>query len=426
MKKPILKKLSNGIRFVILPLKDSMSVTAAVFVEAGSAYEEKKISGISHFLEHMCFKGTERRPTALEISTELENLGASYNAFTDFDLTGYYATIAPQNFDKAFDVIADMYLNPTLNGGEVEKEKGVIVEEIRMYEDMPRSKVSETLSELMYGDQPAGRSIAGTEKTVRSFSRNDILSYRNRHYIASKTIVIIAGNVNPVYAEKKVKQYFSKAPKGRSYGQVPFKKHTSKHIAIAHKKLDQSHFMAGFDGVPFASPERFKLSLLSKILGGGMSSRLFQKIREEMGAAYYIGASTNHNANHGTLYIQGGINHAKLHDVFSTLIDELKKVRTGVTRAELERAREFTTGNFLLSLETSSDLAAYYGYQLATAGKLQTPESVIHDFRKVTIGDIRRAAEKYLVKENFHFALVGPYGKSDEKKYEELYKRAWN
>jgi predicted Zn-dependent peptidase len=423
MSKPIFKKLPNGVRFVCIPRKESMSVTAAVFVEAGSEYEQKKISGISHFLEHMMFKGTGKRPSPLHIAAELENLGASYNAFTDFDLTGYHATVAAPLFEKAFDVIADMYLHPLLQDEEIQKEKGVIVEEIRMYEDLPRSKVSETLDALMYGDQPAGWSIAGTPQTVTSFTRDDIRAYRAKHYIAPKTIVVIAGNIDPAQALAKTKEYFSQAPKGKAYGRVPTKKHKGEHVAIIHKKLDQSHFMAGFPAVPFASPEWARVSLLAKVLGGGMGSRLFQKIREEMGAAYYVGASTTYNANHGMFYIQGGINHGKLREVFTAVLEEVRKIKENIGAHELVRAKEYAIGNFLLSLETSSDIATYYGYQQATAHLLDTPEQIVKEFKRVTLDDLKRMANKYLKKEGFRFALVGLYETSEKKKYEEIYKK---
>lgn len=425
MQKIIVKKLPNGVRVVLVPRAESVSVTSAVFVEAGAAYETKEQSGISHFLEHMCFKGTTRRPTALQISTELENLGASYNAFTDFDLTGYYATVAAQNFEKSFDVIADMYLSPLLEEGEIKKEKGVIVEEIRMYEDLPRHKADETLDMLMYGPQPAGRSIAGTEKTVNSFTRSRIHAYRNAHYVSAKTIVVIAGNINPQKAYGLVRAYFSKTPKRKRIDKISIRNYNKGHISIVQKKLDQSHFMAGCKTVPIVSKERPQLSLLATALGGGMSSRLFQKIREEMGAAYYIGSRASFNAQYGAIKIMGGINHGKLEDVFAALIQELRKIREGITKDELIRAKEFSIGNFLLSLETPSDLGSYYGYQMATIGKAQTPQEVVKQIKKVTAEEIRSAARTYFTEKNFYLSLVGPHEKADERKYEELYKKAW-
>lgn len=425
MQKIIVKKLPNGVRVVLVARTESMSVTSAVFVEAGAAYETKTQSGISHFLEHMCFKGTTRRPTALQISTELENLGASYNAFTDFDLTGYYATVAPENFKESFDVIADMYLDPLLDQGEIQKEKGVIVEEIRMYEDLPRHKVDETLDALMYGPQPPGRSIAGTEKTVTRFSRNDLHAYRVAHYVASKTIVVIAGKIDPKQAYELVRTYFTHIPKRKRIQRIPIQAHKKNHIAIVQKKLDQSHFMAGFKTEAITSPKRFSLSLLATILGGGMSSRLFQKIREEMGAAYYIGARASFNAQYGTIKIMGGINHEKLAEVCQALTRELIQIRAGIKKEELVRAQEFSVGNFLLSLETSSDLSAYYGYQMATTGTHWSPQEVVRKLKQVRHEDIQSVARAYINEKNFHFALIGPYRKQDEKKYEELYRKYW-
>lgn len=413
------KQLSNGLEILSIPMPDASSVTVSVLVAAGTAYETESNNGISHFLEHMCFKGTPTRPRPIDIAAELEGIGASYNAFTSRDLTGYYAKVAPKQFSRAFNIIADMYCNPLFQAEEIEKEKGVIIEEINMYEDEPREKVSEALDKALYGNQHAGWSVAGTKDVVRGVNRDSFISYRNAHYVPGKTKIIVAGACDPKHVVAYAEKYFSNLPVGRI---IPRHKitYTSKKPTVhcIEKSLDQTHFALGFHAVPQMHPLQYHVSLLAKVLGSGLSSRLFQKIREEMGAAYYIGAGNNFFVTHGYTRFAGGVNHEKLPAVIDAVVDEISIIRNElVGDAELRRVKDFTTGRFMLSLDSSDDVAFYYGEQLVSKGEMHTPAEVVKKIQAVTPQQIRAAARKFFTPENAHLVFIGPHKKSLEAQF---------
>lgn len=409
--RPIKKVFKNGLVVLVVPQKESPSVTAGVFVRAGAAYETKPINGISHFLEHMCFKGTKRRPTPLAIASEFEGLGASYNAFTSRDMTGYYAKVAARSFEKVLDLLADMYINPIFAPTEIEKEKGVIIEEINMYEDEPRAKVGQVLEAAMYGDQPAGWEVAGLKKNIYAATQESFIQYRNVHYVAPKTVVVVAGNVEYRAAIGKIEKYFSKIRTAqRTISAFPVRESQQRAcVAVHQKKLDQTHLAMGIKAFPAGDRRRSVLLMLSGILGEGMSSRLFQRVREEMGAAYYVRSTPSLFATHGYLEIAAGVNHQKTMSVAQAIVDELKKIaRDGVSVQELSRARDHAVGTFLLSLETSSDLGFFYGEQETTLKKFDTPHVIIRALRNVEPSDVRRLARLLLIDRRVSLAAVGP------------------
>ncbi len=424
MMKPKLKKFKNGLRLLMVPMPESPSVAVAVFVRAGSAYETQKNSGISHFLEHMCFKGTEKYPRPIDIAIELEKIGAASNAFTSRDLTGYYAKTAPQHFSRAFDVVSDLYLHPHIDEQEMEKEKGVIIEEIHMYDDDPRSKVSETLELGLYGDQPAGWSVAGTPKHITQTTRNMFVQYRKARYTPHNTIVVVAGAFDARKVSHIVQQSFgSMVSSHKSAPVAPALKirERGKQISIIERKLDQTHFAMGFYGIPLSSQRRFQVSMLAKILGGSMSSRLFQKVREDLGAAYYIGCSNNMYATHGFIDIYAGTNHGKTQEVIKAIIEEVRSiVDKGVTKEELRRAQDYSIGTFLLSLESSSDLGFYYGQQETIMGKIESPQDTIKRLKQISTEDIHSVAKEFLKLDTMRFSIVGPYKKTEESRFRKM------
>lgn len=423
MQKPTIKKLKNGLRVLFLPLPQSTSVTVAVFVRAGSAYEDKHNNGISHFLEHMCFKGTDTFPRPVDISNELEQIGASYNAFTERDLTGYYAKVAPRYFSRAFEVISDLYLHPHIEEQEMEKEKGVIIEEIHMYDDDPQSKVSETLESGLYGDQPAGWNIAGTPKLITNTTRDMFINYRAQRYTPSNTVVVIAGAYNQTQALQAIENKFANTPWARKTTAAPglIKNRKGNAISIVQRELDQTHFAMGFYGLPLDSSRQFEVSMLAKILGGGMSSRLFQRVREDLGAAYYVGSSSITHATHGYIHISAGTNHQKTTQAIEAIIKELRSItRAGVTKEELRRAKDHAIGTFLLSLETSSDLAFYYGQQATIKRVMQSPQEVIRKVKQVTADQVHAAAKEFFKLNQMRFAIIGPYKKNEERRFKKL------
>lgn len=407
----IQKKLSNGIRLVIVPQKGNMATTVAVLVEAGSKYEEKNLNGISHFLEHMCFKGTTKRPKPIAIARELEQLGAEYNAFTAEEYTGYYAKVKNESFGEALDIITDLYLNPIIDSEELEREKGVIIEEINMYEDIAPRKVPNVFMEVLYGNQPAGRSVAGRKEVIQKITREDFISYRSQHYVPSATAIIVAGGANFKNIDKKVEAIFGEMKKGKKAEKKSVTELQGKpRELISFNNSDQTYLMLGFRAFDMYDKRRFTLQVLADILGGGMASRLFTRVREELGAAYYIQAFANLFTDHGYIAMSAGVNHEKLRAVISASLEEFDRLKKElVTKEELDRAKEHLIGNFFLSIETSDQLCMYYGMQALMRSGMQTPEALAKKIRAVKASDVQALAKELFINKALNLALVGPY-----------------
>ncbi len=404
-----LKKLKNGLRVVTVPMKDNPTATVLVLVGTGSDYEEKDLGGISHFLEHMCFKGTIKRPTSSMISHELDSLGSEYNAFTDHDMTGYYAKGDSKHFKKLLDVVGDVYLNSTFPEAEIEKEKGVIVEEINMYEDMPARHVYDLFDELIYGDTPAGRNIAGTRDTVRSMKRDNFIKYKNAQYTAPNTVVVVSGNIDEKLALLEVQKIF-----GNLTNKVPKKKEkaviqNSGKIKIKNKKTDQVHLMLGLKAYDRKNPKNKTLRMLSAVLGAGMSSRLFNKLREEMGVCYYVGAHISNRRETGIFAINAGVTTSRTNEVIKVLVEELKKLTTElITDTELKKVQNYLIGNMKLGLESTDDIASFFGNQLLLRDEIKTIKDKEKDILSVKPKDIQKIAKEIVKSENLRLAIVGP------------------
>lgn len=403
------KVLKNGLRIIVVPMKNSPSVTVMSLIEAGSEYETKDKNGISHFLEHMFFKGTEKRPTSLDISREFDSIGAKYNAFTGNELTGYYGKAHPKFFDKILDIISDMYLNPKFPEAEMEKEKGVIIEEINMYEDLPQFKVQEVFSELLYGDTTYGWSIAGPKENIRNMKREDFVNYRKAHYVASKTIIVVAGNVNAGEAFKKIEKAFKNISTGKRILKKKVAEIQNKPaVKIQHKDTDQIHIIIGLRTFSIHDKRVSVLRVLSTIIGGGMSSRLFQKMREELGICYYVKSSVDHLTDHGHFSISAGVDKTRLVEAVQGILGELKKIRDEkVSDEELKKAKDYMTGHLYLGLESSDSLVEFYGGQEIMREKMKTPQEVEKEIQKVTASDIAKLAKQILKNESLNMALIG-------------------
>ncbi len=405
--------LKSGMRLILVPQKQSLATLVAVLVEAGSKYESKKQNGISHFLEHMCFKGTAKRPGAMDIAKDLDSLGAQYNAFTSQEYTSYYVKARNEVFDESLEIIADLYLNPTLQTPEIEKEKGVIVGEINMYEDMPQRKVWDVFMELLYGDQPAGWNIAGPKENVKAFTREDFVNYRSRHYVAQATTLVVAGGFNEKGVVEKIEKYFAglhRAPKGTKLAVK--ERQARPQETVSFKKSDQTHLVMGFRAFDVFDGRKYALQVLADILGGGMSSRLWQVIREEMGAAYYVGASPDLYSDHGLVAMSAGVHHEKAKPAVTAGLKEFARLKTElVSPNELTRAKDHLIGNFFLSLETSDQLGYFYGGQEVMRMKLKDPKKVAASIKAVTAEDIRHVARQLFTPKALNFAVVGPFKK---------------
>ncbi|TSC60619.1 MAG: Uncharacterized protein LiPW15_497 [Parcubacteria group bacterium LiPW_15] len=412
-------KLANGLRVVFVP-QASPTATAMVLVEAGSEYETKKINGLSHFLEHLCFKGTKKRPKPGMISRELDSLGAESNAFTNQEYTGYWAKVEKKNFEKILEIVADLYLNPIFNPEEIDKERGVVIEELNMYEDTPMRKVEEIWHNLVYGDQPAGWDIGGTKKLVSGITREEIIKYRSEHYVAAKTVVVIAGNVNVKKTRALVQKYFGILPKTARLKKGKTKASAKGPKAIVKfKKSEQDHLVLGVPGFDIFDKRRYALYVLASVLGYGMSSRLFHKIREELGAAYYVRANSSEGLDHGEFSVATGTANSKTETVIKAILKEFARLKVElVPPKELQKAKDIITSGMVMGLETSDQLANFYGIQEILVAKTMSPEEMSKRINTVTAEDVRTIARTIFKKEKLNLAIIGPY--KGDKKFKKL------
>jgi len=403
--------LANGLRVITVPMKDNPTVTVFVLVEAGSKYETKEKNGISHFLEHMCFKGTIKRPSNADISTELDTLGSVYNAFTSQEYTGYYAKAESNHLDKILDIVSDMYLNPVFDQKEIEKEKGVIIEEINMYEDLPQAKVQNLITELVYGDQPAGWSIAGPKDNIKNINQADFINYRKQFYTGAGTTVVITGNINEKKAIQNVKRAFSAMPKQ--------KKGTKKKVidsqikpavSLFKKETDQTHLVLGVRTFDIYNKKGRVMKVLDGILDAGMSSRLFKKLRDEMGVCYYVLAEQDSLTDHGLYTISAGVDSTRVKEVIAVILGELNKLKTELVSAEeLQKVKQNIIGTMYLGLESSDSLAKFYGGQEIMNKKIKTPAEIKKDIESVTAKEIRALAREVFVDKGLNLAIVGRF-----------------
>lgn len=408
--------LESGLRLVVVPMESTRTATVLVMVSTGSKYETKEINGISHFLEHMMFKGTKKRPGKLDISMELDGIGAEYNAFTGKEYTGYYAKASVKKIDIVMDVIFDIYLNSKLNEEEINTERGVIIEELNMYRDMPQRYVSDLFERLLYGDQPAGWDIGGDKETILKLKRHEFVDYFNTHYIASKTVVAIAGNIDPEVIKNKVETYFKDIRQDKDFSKsAVVEKQDSPQILLHNKKTDQTHFILGVRAYDKFNEKKYPLGIMSVVLGGGMSSRLFSEVRDKRGLAYYIGAGGESYTDSGFFMVKAGVNNQKTKEALEVVVEELRKVKKeGITPKELQRAKDQIEGSVALGLEHSDSIAETYAESLIFHNKILTPEEELDKMKKVTLGQVLEVASEIFDNKRLNLSLIGPFEKEEE------------
>jgi predicted Zn-dependent peptidase len=420
-KKPFIRKVfPSGLTGIVIPQKDQRTVTVLVTVEAGSKYETKEKNGLSHFLEHMMFKGTTNRPATSMISELLDGLGAEYNAFTSQEWTGYYAKTRAEQFPQVLDILSDLYLNPLLETVEIEKEKGVISDELNMYEDLPMRRVGEYFMELLYGDQPAGWPIGGYKEVIRTFTREDFLVYRKAHYVAKATKVIVAGNVDPKKALSMIAKAFATTPKSKKSQKSKVTPNESgPRVHLKAKASDQAHLVLGFPGFPVGHKDYHIASVLSGVLGSGMSSRLFRKVRDEMGVGYYVRAEQDGYTDHGYFAASAGVAPDRIDEVIAAILKEFELLTTTlVSKEELAKVKEHMIGRMYLGLEGTDDLATHYGLAEVMRRPLRTPEEIAKKIQSVKPKDLQRIAKALFKKSEARLALIGPY--SDTRHFQKL------
>jgi predicted Zn-dependent peptidase len=400
----------NGLRVITVPMKDNPTVTVLVLVATGSNYETKEENGLSHFLEHMCFQGTVKRPRAIDIASEIDQMGAQNNAFTSNEFTGYYAKASSKYALELVDIVSDIYLNPTLKEPEIDREKGVIIEEINMYNDLPQRKVQDVFQTLLYGDQPAGRDIAGTKENVSNFKREDFVAYREKFYTAPETVVIVSGNFDEEKTISALKDGFKNCSNKKGAGKISVSEdQNSPKVFLEVKKTDQSHFVLGVRAFDIYDKRNPALKVLSGVLGGGMSSRLFEKMRNQLGICYYVNASSDSFTDHGFFSISAGVRNDRLEEAIKEILVELRKLKTElVDEKELEKVKEHLVGNMYLGLESSDSLADFYGFQEIMNKPIREPEDVAKEIKNVSANDVKLIANEIFNDKVLNLAVIGP------------------
>jgi len=423
------KTFKNKIRLVSIPLPVK-SVAVEISVDAGSRYETKKNWGISHFVEHMLFKGTKRRPTAHDLAAEVDSFGGVFNAGTGKEQTSFYIKSAADKLSKDLDILVDILTNSKFEQKEIEKEKGVILEEINMREDIPMAKVGEIFDGLLYGETPLGRMILGKKENIIKMKREDFLSYMKRFYRPERMVVSVAGGIIHKAARDAflASSHLSEVTPARCCEATPRRCDETKQIQpqlkLHYKKTNQTHFCLGVRTFARSHPDRYNLSVLATILGGSMSSRLFEEVREKRGLAYYIRSSVSRFHETGHLVTQAGVPINKIGEAIQIVLKEYRKMANGewrIANSELKKAREYLKGHLILSLEDSYNVADLFGSSLLLEGKIRTTDEIIKGIEKVTIKDIARVAKKIFLPKNLNLAIIGPY--KDESQFDRLLKK---
>lgn len=417
-------KLKNGITLIKVPVKGARSITALALFPIGSRYETPELSGASHFVEHMLFKGTDTRPEATDISRTLDALGADYNAFTSKDYTGYYVKIAAEKQEVAYDILSDIIYHSKFDKEEVEKEKGAIVEELRMYKDNPTMAIDMMFDALVFGNTPLGWDIGGSPETVRAVSQEQLFKYYQAHYSPKNMVLIVSGAITPAN-EKKILRFFGgkKAPKGsfayshyeKAYSKFVWPKEKlslEKRIMAEEKTVDQAHMILGFPGLNNTDKNRYAASLMINILGVGMSSRLFVEVREKRGLAYMVRAGSTSFRDVGSVHVQAGLDPSRLTEALQVIKAEITRMANEpVTDEELANAKSNISGRLALSLEDSSTQAEWFGKQFLFNDKIQLPEEVIKKINAVTKKDIQKIAKQIFDMEQLRLAIISPLPK---------------
>ncbi len=413
--------LPNGLRILTSTFRHTNAVSIIFLFGAGSRYETPELAGASHLFEHMLFKGTPERPTPRQISEVVEGVGGTLNAFTDREVTGYWCRLAQPNYREGIDLLSDMTLNSLFKEDDIAKEKQVVYEEIRASNDSPGARTSMLLDNLLWPEQPMGRDIAGSVESVGAISRDEMLKYLETQYVASNTVIAIAGNIEHADIVEQVEGLLGGLHDGDILPMFPYEpKPLTKRVAVEHRPTEQAHISIGLTGLDNSDPDRHALSIMSVILGETMSSRLFEEVREQRGLAYDIHSGTHFFSDCGALIVESGIDPGRVDEAIPVILAELGKMRDGVTEAEWSQARELTKGRMMLRMEESRAVSSFLGIQELLRDKVETVEEVLAKVSAVTREDIQRVANRVIQSENLVLAIVGPF--DDASHFEDMLK----
>lgn len=415
--------MANGLRVITGSLEGTKAVTCLVLVKAGSRYETSNINGIAHFLEHMFFKGAEKFKTAKAVSEAIDGVGGDFNAFTGKEYVGYYVKVASDQKLMALDVLSDMMLNARFDQVEIEKERGVIMEEFNMYQDTPMYQVAWNFERAIFGDQPIGWDEVGTKDTIRAMNRDDFVKYKESLYMPENMLVCIAGDIDHDEAVKLIEKYFPLEKIKKNVSFVPFDSSAlgKDKITLQTKKTEQAHLVCGVLGLPAEHPDHYVLKVLASVLGGNMSSRMFTAVREEKGLAYYISTGTEDYMDTGILFTRAGVDVNRITDAVKAIVEEYDKIRhIEISEAELKKGKEFLKGKLVLSLEDSEEVAQMGARNELLYGKLRTYNDIAKEIDAVKVADVKRVAAELLKDDSLYLSVIGPY--EDKAMFEECLK----
>jgi predicted Zn-dependent peptidase len=414
------RSLPNGLRVLTAPLPHAQSVSCFVMLAAGSRYEHADNRGIAHFAEHMFFKGTERRPTSRDLTSTIDGIGGEFNAFTGKEYTGYFVRCAGENRDTALDVLLDMLRHSKFDPEEIDREKGVILEEMNMYNDTPRDRIGTVYEELIFGDNPLGWETLGTKETIRGARRETFLDYIDEWYTPDRMVVGVSGMVGADLAPMLEELLGDMQPNGGgSFPPVELDRSPGPHVRVQHKAADQAHLCLGVPSYPVDHPDRYVLQLLSTVLGGGMSSRLFLEVRERRGLAYYVHGTAHSYTDTGTLVAQAGVDIARIDEAVKVVVEQFQRMAVDAVPAdELEKARAFAKGRFVLQTESPQGLIMFGLRREVLEGAAVEPAEVLAALDAVTVEDVQRVAQDLIADDAVHLAVIGPF--EDEERFVSL------
>ena len=415
------KVLGNGLRIITCPMPHTRSVSICIYLGAGSRYESEAQAGVSHFIEHLCFRGTEKRLSAKDISGAIEGVGGVLNGGTDKELTVYWCKVAQPHFQLALDVLADMVLHSRFDKKDIEKERKIIVEEISMSKDAPNQLVGMILDELLWPDHPLGRDVAGTNQSVRAMVREQMLDYMDSEYSPANTVIAIAGNIQHEAAVNEINKVLGQWENRKTrLNYLPYRELRNPRLKIENRETEQTHLCLALPGLPLQDPQRFTLDLMNVILGEGMSSRLFLEVRDKLGLAYNIHSYLDHFQDCGALTIYAGVHPKSLEIGISAILEQLTLLKEKISPEELSKAKELSKGRLLLRMEDSRSVAGWVGGQEILNGSILDVEEVVAIIDKVTAEEMCALAKKLLIGDRLRLSVVGPVKSADH--LEELLK----
>ena len=408
--------LPNGIRVLTSAMPTVRSVTVSLYVGAGSRYERDEEAGLSHFLEHLLFKGTKKRPSAKEIAEAIDGVGGVMNGGTDRELTVFYVKVARAHLDLALDVLIDLVRHPLLDPNELEKERQVVLEELAMVADSPQQLTDLLLDATLWPDQPLGRDVAGTPESVSALTREMSAEYLQRQYVANNVVIALAGDIDHQQTVDAISAALGDWEAGSPSRWFPATDGGhGPHCALRYKATEQAHINIAVRGLPLNHPDRYALSFLSTVLGEGMSSRLFLELRENRGLVYDVHSYSSHFLDTGAFTVYAGVDPKKAVETIKVILEEIVRLRDeGPTPEELTKARELSKGRLLLRMEDTRAVSGWLGGQELLLGEVRSVDQAVAEMEAVTLEDLQRIARELIVEEQLHLSVVGPY-RSDKR-----------